>query len=52
MYIWPNGHFPENLFSKIDIWPNGHFPENPFSRMATSQNVQLMLAIIMQDDEI
>ena len=36
MYIWPNGHFPENLFSRID----------------TCQNVHLMLAIIIQNDEI
>ena len=54
---WPNGHFPNLHFPewtlfRMYIWPNGHFSENPFSRMASCQNVQLMLAIIIQDDEI
>ena len=40
IYIWPNRHFPENLFSRIDtcqnvlyIWRNGHFPENLFFKI-------------------
>ena len=46
MYIWPNLHFSESLFSRIDAcqivqWPNVHFPENLFSRIETSQNVHL-----------
>ena len=37
----PNGHFPKNLFSRMDTWPNGHFPECTFSKMDTCQNVHL-----------
>ena len=51
-YIIPNVHFPERTLSKMFIWPNGHFPESLFSRIDTGQNVQLMLAIIIQEDEI
>ena len=52
MDIWPNRHFPENLFSRMGTCQNGHFPKYPFSRKDTCQNVHLMLAIIIQDDEI
>ena len=52
MGISPNVHFPEWTLARMYISPNGHFFENSFSKMATCQNVQLMLAIIIQDDEI
>ena len=41
-----------STLARMYICPNGHFPECTFSRMATCQNVQLMLAIIIQDNEI
>ena len=46
MCIWPNVHFPENLFSGIATcqkvhWPIGNFPENLFSRFDTYQNAYL-----------
>ena len=41
MHIWPNGHFHENLFSRIDTCQNVHFPKNLFSRTDTCQNVHL-----------
>ena len=52
MDIFPKTYFPEWTLARMYIWPNGHFPENLFSRMDTFRNVHLMLAIIMQDDEI
>ena len=52
MDISPKTHFPESTLARMYIWPNGHFPECTFSRMDTWQKVQLMLAIIIQDDEI
>ena len=52
MYIFQNGHLPECTFGRMDISPNLHFPELTFGRMDTCQNVQLMLAIIIQDDKI
>ena len=50
MDISPIVHFPEWTLARMYIWPNGHFPENLFSRMVTGKNVQLMFAIIIQDD--
>ena len=50
--ISPKTYFPEWTLSRMYILPNGHFPENLFSRIDTCQNVHLMLAIIIQDDEI
>ena len=32
MYILPNGHFPENLFSRIDTCQNVHLSEWTFPR--------------------
>ena len=57
MSIWPNGHCPEELFSRKDTCQNVHltewkFPENLFSRIDSCQSVHLMLAIIIQEDEI
>ena len=33
MYIWPNVHFPENLFSRIYTCQNVHLDEITFPRM-------------------
>ena len=38
MYIWPNGHFPENLFSRMDTCQNVHFAEWTFPRKPIFQN--------------
>ena len=52
MDISPKTYFPEWTLVRMYSWPNGHFPENLFSRIDTCQSVHLMLAIIIQEDEI
>ena len=52
MDISPKTYFPELTLARVYIWPNGNFPENLFSRIDASQNVHLMLAIIIQEHEI
>ena len=50
--IFQNGHSSECTLVRMYSWPNGQFPENLFSRIDTWQSVHLMLAIIIQEDEI
>ena len=52
MVISLKTYFPEWTPARMSIWPNGHFPKNLFSRMNTCQNIQLMLAVIIQDEKI
>ena len=40
-YIWPNGHFLENLFSKMDTCQNIHSAAWTFTRKPIFQNGHL-----------
>ena len=37
-YICQNEHLPEIALARLYFWPNGHFSENVFSRIDTCQN--------------
>ena len=57
MDVFPKTYFPEWTLARMYIWPNGQldiFPKTYFPELtlAKCQNVHLMLAIIIQDDEI
>ena len=52
MDIILNVHFPERALVRMYIWPNGHLPENQSFRIDTCQNIHLMSASIIQDEEI